>query len=91
MNVTGEANKIWYCYPTLNPKETLMDLVEKFDAKGKTGAAYHVEVYQTPISTPDSDELPGSKTYQLADGRALDPLSDAKFKIVQTGEKIYRV
>ena len=48
-----------------------MDLVEKFDAKGKTGAAYHVEVYQTPISTPDSDELPGSKTYQLADGLSL--------------------
>ncbi len=67
-----------------------MDLVEKFDAKGKTGAAYHVEVYQTPVETSDEGS-PGSKTYQLADGRALDPLSDAKFKIVQTGEKIYRV
>ncbi|MES2025464.1 MAG: hypothetical protein V4448_07910 [Pseudomonadota bacterium] len=68
-----------------------MDLVEKFDAKGKTGAAYHVEVYQTPIAALDPDLLPGAKTYKLADGRALDPLSDAKFKIVQTGEKIYRL
>lgn len=68
-----------------------MDLVEKFDAKGKTGAGYHVEVYQTPIDMSDTGLPPGSKTYQLADGRALDPMSDAKFKIVQTGEKIYRI
>lgn len=68
-----------------------MDLVEKFDAKGKTGAGYHVEVYQTPIETADALAPPSPKTYQLADGRALDPMSDAKFKIVQTGEKIYRV
>lgn len=71
-----------------------MDLVEKFDAKGKTGGAYHVEVYQTPIDDlagTESLAALGQKTYQLADGRALDPLSDAKFKIVQTGEKIYRV
>ncbi|MDO8306311.1 hypothetical protein [Herminiimonas sp.] len=68
-----------------------MDLVEKFDAKGKTGTGYHVEVYQTPIDVSDESALPGSKTYQLADGRALDPLSDAKFKIIQTGEKIYRI
>ena len=70
-----------------------MDLVEKFDAKGKTGGAYHVEVYQMPIDAADTESAAalGQKTYQLADGRALDPLSDAKFKIVQTGEKIYRV
>ncbi|MFJ9449243.1 MULTISPECIES: hypothetical protein [unclassified Herbaspirillum] len=68
-----------------------MDLVEKFDAKGKTGGAYHVEVYQTEIEEADKAAPPGLKTYKLADGRALDPLSDAKFKIVQTGEKIYRV
>jgi hypothetical protein len=67
-----------------------MDLVEKFDAKGKTGGAYHVEVYQTALEEADKAVPPG-KTYKLADGRALDPLSDAKFKIVQTGEKIYRV
>lgn len=68
-----------------------MDLIEKFDAKGKTGGAYHVEVYQTQIEDADQAVLPGMKTYKLVDGRALDPLSDAKFKIVQTGEKIYRV
>ena len=71
-----------------------MDLIEKFDARGKTGGAYHVEVYQTPINEAeqsDQDASLGLKTYKLADGRALDPLSDAKFKIVQTGEKIYRV
>jgi hypothetical protein len=68
-----------------------MDLVDKFDAKSKTGGAYHVEVYQTPIEEADDTAPEGLKTYKLADGRALDPLSDAKFKIVQTGEKIYRV
>lgn len=68
-----------------------MDLVEKFDAKGKTGAPYHVEAYQTPIDEGGAVAAPGTRTYKLADGRALDPLSDAKFKIVQTGEKIYRV
>ena len=68
-----------------------MDLVEKFDAKGKTGGAYHVEVYQTPIEEQTEAASPAAKTYKLADGRALDPLSDAKFTIVQTGEKIYRV
>lgn len=30
-----------------------MDLVEKFDAKGKTGAPYHVEVYQTQQDEAD--------------------------------------
>jgi hypothetical protein len=65
-----------------------MDLVEKFDAKGKTGAPYHVEVYQT--QQDEADEGPG-RSYKLADGRALDPLTNEKFRIVQTGEKIYRV
>lgn len=68
-----------------------MDLVEKFDAKGKTGAPYHVEVYATPIEEANQATPTGLRTYQLADGRALDPLSDAKFRIIQTGEKIYRV
>jgi hypothetical protein len=68
-----------------------MDLVEKFDAKGATGAAYHVEVYQTPIERSETDILPGPRTYKLNDGRALDPLSEDKLRIVQTGEKIYRV
>lgn len=68
-----------------------MDLVEKFDAKGKTGAAYHVEAYVTPPTDADANAPAGARTYKLSDGRTLDPLSDAKFKIVQTGEKIYRV
>jgi hypothetical protein len=68
-----------------------MDLVEKFDAKGKTGAPYHVEVYETRLTDADVNAPAGSRTYKLADGRSLDPLSDAKFKIVQTGEKIYRL
>ncbi|GGI16220.1 MAG: hypothetical protein REI95_10490 [Oxalicibacterium faecigallinarum] len=63
-----------------------MDLIEKFDAKGKTGAGYHVEVYQD-----DEGTLPRVKSYKLKDGRSLEPLSDAKFRIVQTGEKIYRL
>ncbi|RXZ38295.1 hypothetical protein D9O50_01740 [Oxalobacteraceae bacterium CAVE-383] len=67
-----------------------MDLVEKFDAKGASGAAYHVEVYQTPIENL-ADAFPGPKTYRLADGRALNPHSEDKLRIVQTGEKIYRV
>lgn len=71
-------------------KETSMDLVEKFDAKGASGTAYHVEVYQTPIERL-SDTLPGPKTYRLADGRALTPHSEDKLRIVQTGEKIYRI
>lgn len=68
-----------------------MDLVEKFDAKGKTGAPYHVEVYQTQQDEADAVALAFSRTYKLADGRALDPLTNEKFRIVQTGEKIYRV
>jgi len=63
-----------------------MDLVEKFDAKGKTGAGYHVEVYQD-----DEEVMPRAKSYKLQDGRTLEPISDAKFRIVQTGEKIYRL
>lgn len=63
-----------------------MDLIEKFDAKGKSGAGYHVEVYQE-----DEDALSSAKSYKLKDGRSLEPLSDAKFRIVQTGEKIYRL
>ncbi|GGC04129.1 hypothetical protein GCM10007205_11640 [Oxalicibacterium flavum] len=62
-----------------------MDLVEKFDAKGKTGTGYHVEVYQ------DDENPPLARHYKLNDGRLLEPLSDAKFRIVQTGEKIYRL
>ncbi|UIN23660.1 hypothetical protein [Herbaspirillum frisingense] len=68
-----------------------MDLVEKFDAKGKTGAPYHVEVYQTQQDEADAAVLAFSRSYKLADGRALDPLTNEKFRIVQTGEKIYRV
>ncbi|EOA02499.1 hypothetical protein HBH1_01895 [Herbaspirillum sp. BH-1] len=68
-----------------------MDLVEKFDAKGKTGAPYHVEVYQTQQDEADAAALAFSRSYKLADGRALDPLTNEKFRIVQTGEKIYRV
>jgi len=67
-----------------------MDLVEKFDAKGKTGAPYHVEVYQIELDGV-GEPAAGQRTYQLADGRALDPLSNEKFRIIQTGEKIYRV
>jgi hypothetical protein len=70
--------------------ETSMDLIEKFDAKGATGTAYHVEVYQTPIERSDAP-LPGAKTYRLDDGRALNPHSEDKLRIVQTGEKIYRI
>ncbi|MBB5393212.1 MULTISPECIES: hypothetical protein [unclassified Herbaspirillum] len=68
-----------------------MDLVEKFDAKGKTGAPYHVEVYQIQLDEAGTSAAAGQRTYQLTDGRALDPLSNEKFRIVQTGEKIYRV
>ena len=68
-----------------------MDLVEKFDAKGKSGASYHVEVYQTPIETPPISQPLGPKIYRLTDGRILDPISEAKFTITQTGEKIYRI
>ncbi|MDB5777524.1 MAG: hypothetical protein JWP38_3657 [Herbaspirillum sp.] len=68
-----------------------MDLIEKFDAKGASGAAYHVEVYQTPIDRAEANALPGPKMYRLADGRALDPHSEDKLRIVQTGEKIYRI
>ncbi|WP_211453763.1 hypothetical protein [Collimonas antrihumi] len=73
-----------------------MDLIEKFDAKGKeTGDAYHVECYENTIERATANgvvsSLPVSKTYQLADGRALTPYSEGKFVIVQTGEKIYRI
>jgi hypothetical protein len=68
-----------------------MDLVEKFDAKGKTGAPYHVEVYQMQQEETDNAVQALNRSYKLADGRALDPLSQEKFRIVQTGEKIYRV
>ncbi len=64
-----------------------MDLVEKFDAKGKSGTGYHVEVY----AADEGGTVIGEKVYKLADGRALNPMSDAKFKITQTGEKIYRL
>ncbi|WP_432241389.1 hypothetical protein [Herbaspirillum robiniae] len=68
-----------------------MDLVEKFDAKGKTGAPYHVEVYQICLDEANEASAVDQRSYKLADGRALDPLSNEKFRIVQTGEKIYRV
>ncbi|NUU01288.1 hypothetical protein [Herbaspirillum robiniae] len=68
-----------------------MDLVEKFDAKGKTGAPYHVEVYQIRLDEANEASAVDQRSYKLADGRALDPLSNEKFRIVQTGEKIYRV
>lgn len=68
-----------------------MDLVEKFDAKGKTGAPYHVEVYQRQQDEVDEAAQAFTRSYKLADGRALDPLTNDKFRIVQTGEKIYRV
>ncbi|WP_293775565.1 hypothetical protein [uncultured Oxalicibacterium sp.] len=61
-----------------------MDLVDKFDAKGKSGEGYHVEVYQ-------DDAAEHAKLYKLKDGRPLEALSDAKFRLVQTGEKIYRL
>lgn len=63
-----------------------MDLVEKFDAKGKSGAGYHVEVYQQEVENP-----PCVRSYRLHDGRMLEPITEGKFKIVQTGEKIYRI
>ena len=68
-----------------------MDLVEKFDAKGKSGAPYHVEVYQTQQDETEDVAQAGRRSYKLADGRELDPLSNEKFRIVLTGEKIYRV
>lgn len=72
-----------------------MDLVDKFDAKGKSGSSYHVLVYQSPVTVPKAsgevDELLGPKTYQLSDGRALHPLSDTKFEIVHTSEEIFRI
>jgi hypothetical protein len=68
-----------------------MDLIEKFDAKGASGAAYHVEVYQAAVERPDTGAVPGPKTYRLDDGRVLSPHSEDKLRIVQTGEKIYRV
>lgn len=72
-----------------------MDLIEKFDAKDKSGNGYHVEGYQSQIEIPTTEgsvsSLPGPKTYRLADGRALNQISDGKFVIAQTGKKIYRI
>ena len=72
-----------------------MDLLYKFDAKGASGEGYHVDVYQSPIVVSSANgkvsELPGPKTYQLSDGRALHPLSEEAFEIIHTGEKIIRV
>jgi len=73
----------------------LVDLVDKFDAKGKSGSSYHVLVFQNPVTVQkasgDVAELLGPKTYQLSDGRALHPLSDTKFEIIHTNEEIFRV
>lgn len=72
-----------------------MDLVDKFDAKGASGSSYHVHVYHDPITASSTsggiNELPGPKSYQLSDGRHLHQLSDTKFEIVHTNEKIFRV
>ncbi|AIY42531.1 hypothetical protein LT85_3373 [Collimonas arenae] len=73
-----------------------MDLIEKFDAKGKeSGNAFHVECYGSPIEIATAggaiSSLPGPRTYRLADGRALSEYSEGKYVIVQTGEKILRV
>ena len=72
-----------------------MDLVYKFDAKGASGNCYHVHVYHDPITASSANgevnELPGPKSYQLSDGRALHQLSETKFEIVHTSEKIFRV
>jgi len=68
-----------------------MDLVEKFDAKGKTGEPYHVEVYLTQKDEVDDAAAVDRRSYRLTDGRTVDPLTNEKFRIAQTGEKIYRV
>ncbi|MEO6921236.1 MAG: hypothetical protein ABI171_19810 [Collimonas sp.] len=73
-----------------------MDLIEKFDAKGKeSGNAFHVECYEIEIEVASAsgaiNSLPGRRTYQLADGRALKEYSEGKYVIEQTGEKILRV
>ena len=69
-------------------------LVDKFDAKGKSsGNSYHVLVYQdaVPSASGEVEEPLGSRIYQLSDGRALHPLSETKFKIADTDEKILRI
>ncbi|AMP00885.1 hypothetical protein CAter282_3064 [Collimonas arenae] len=72
-----------------------MDLIEKFDAKDKSGNGYHVEGYESPIEIAAAggviSSMPGPRTYRLADGRALTQITDGKFVIVQTGDKIYRI
>ena len=72
-----------------------MDLIEKFDAKDKSGNGYHVEGYESPIEIAAAggvvSSMPGPRTYRLADGRALTQVTDGKFVIVQTGDKIYRI
>jgi hypothetical protein len=72
-----------------------MDLVEKFDAKDKSGNGYHVEAYESQVERSTAggsvSSLPGPRNYRLTDGRKLNPLSDGKFVIDGTEVKIYRI
>lgn len=68
-----------------------MDLVEKFDVKGKIGVFYYVEVYQMQQDEVDEVVQVFSCSYKLVDGCVLDFLINEKFRIVQIGEKIYCV
>ena len=72
-------------------------LVEKFQAKGTTGAVYTVHIYQKviesrPLAGPPK-ELGGTKSAVLSDGRHLNWVDDGNdtFQILDTDEIIKRI
>ncbi len=67
---------------------------DEFKAKDHAGNVYHVFVLRTAIHTPSRDGLrpiPEQLDFRLADGRALERVSETVFEIARTSAQIIRV
>jgi hypothetical protein len=70
-----------------------MQTVEQFVAYDDENRVYSVVARQSRIDTGSLDgggSIGGLKEYRLADGSAVNQLSDTEFKIVTTGRLIRR-
>lgn len=68
-------------------------VTEQFEATDDQGNSYLVVVHQTAINSGSLDSqgyVLGLKEYRLADGGALNRLSDTTFQVLQTGRRITR-
>lgn len=68
-------------------------VTEQFEAKDEQGNSYLVVVHQKQINTGSLDGegyVLGLKEYCLANGDALNRLSDTTFEVLQTGRQLTR-